>query len=543
MQTETIIPLPEFDEIPAVPLADAVASPQETDVDQTLAVIVALTSAAIGVTGTLLFFAQPLGINAFLFVGIALLAAFGVLVYAKRPIMRHHALFVVPAVLFAFLLSVRVTPQVVVFNGAAVISSLLIVAHFTSTKRFLGGHWLTPLQYTLESVTVGWIETLQAIIPASTQIIGQADFSSQRLSNVRSVLRGVVLALPILALFTVLLGSADVVFANTIERALMLVIPNNVGSLIVQLIMIGIFGFLFLVGCWTMITDRSEPLAEAALSDLRRTFRLNIIEASTVLISVNALFAVFVVIQARYFFGGEANINEQGYTYAEYARRGFYEMLAVSCMTMLLLVTFENLTQRKREAENVFRTLVVLMVALTFVILIAAYRRLSLYEDAYGFTRIRVMSGTFMGWLAALLIVLLVALLMHRPQLFWIGCILAAFGFILTLNVINLDGYIADHNIKRFDETGKLDVSYLLSLSDDAMPRVSDLLNNPTLEASDRNQLVRGLGMRLALLDRNRDNRDLFGFHFGQNRVWQVLSQYRDELNPDQYRDYLSNRS
>jgi hypothetical protein len=208
----------------------------------------------------------------------------------------------------------------------------------------------------------------------------------------------------------------------------------------------------------------------------------------------------------------------------------------VSCMTMLLLVTLQSLTYRKREEENLFRSLVLLMVALTLVILIAAFQRLNLYENAYGYTRIRVMSGTFMIWLAILLSALLIAILRHRREVFWIGCIVTGLGFILTLNLMNMDGFIANHNIARFEDAGKLDVGYLLSLSDDAIPTVVTLIDNCDLEVSEREQLLRGLGARLAELDHDRKTRGVFGYHIGEARAWQALDTYREILQPYIYR-------
>ncbi len=202
-------------------------------------------------------------------------------------------------------------------------------------------------------------------------------------------------------------------------RVLAFFLPDSMPGLIEQGMLIAAFSVIGLTVFWTMLGKTPIVWSDPSQRAKTRPFRLNMIEASMLLGSVNVLFIAFVVIQARYFFGGEANITDQGYTYAEYARRGFYELLAVSCMTMALLVTLEALTSRKREEENVFRALVALMVGLTLVILVAAFQRLSLYEDAYGYTRIRVMSSTFMIWLALLLSALLVAILWHRRVLFW----------------------------------------------------------------------------------------------------------------------------
>lgn len=526
MQAETPIPLPEIDELLNVP--------NEADVfEHFTAALVATASLLIGFAGNLLFYAKPIGINAFIYVIVSLLASFGLLIYLRRSIVRKHAIFAFPAVIFALLLSVRSAPQLMMFNLAAMLGSLLIVVHFTGTSRFIGGHWFKPIRRTIETVMIGWILSLSAIIPDSLRWFSRTELNNQQLATIRSVVRGILITLPVVAMFTILLSSADAVFGKVAEQALSLLLPENASSLFQQLVLIIIFAIISVTMFWIMLTN--EDSAEASFQEKPHHFRLNIIETSTVLSSVNFLFIVFVIIQARYFFGGEANINIQGYTYAEYARRGFYELLAVSCMTMVLLVTLESLTYRKRVEENTFRGLVILLVALTFVIFIAAFQRLNLYENAYGYTRIRVMSGTFMIWLVVLLGVLLVAILRHHSELFWVGCIVTGLGFVLTLNLMNMDGFIANRNIARFEDTGKLDVSYLLLLSDDAIPAVSSLLDNENLSTYDQDILYRGLATELYGLDQEHQTRGLFGYHIGKNRARQALDEHRELLQPYLY--------
>jgi hypothetical protein len=529
MRIETEISLPEFDELIGV----AGETRAQEDVSQQFtAASVASASLLMGLIGTALFHANPVGINVFGYVTVCLSAAFGILVYWQRPIMRKHAVFVLPAALFALLLGVRSAPQLIIFNTAAMLGSLFIVIHFTGTSRFIGGHWSNLLQRAVETVTIGWIDNLQAVVSDSIRWLGQTGLGSHQLATMRSVLRGVLISLPIAVVFTLLLSSADAVFGDFVDQAVCFFLPESEASVIEQIFLFAVFSGVFLTACWTMVSDQVEAREEPSPQEKTRRFRLNMIETSTVLGSVNLLFVAFVVIQTRYLFGGEANITAQGYTYAEYARRGFYELLAVSLMTMLLLVMLESLTYRKREEEGMFRGLVALMVALTLVILVAAFRRLNLYESAYGYTRIRVMSGTFMIWLAVLLGVLLIAILRHRREVFWIGCIAIGLGFILTLNLMHMDGFIASHNIARFEDTGKLDISYLLSLSDDAIPVVAALIDNHELETSERERLLRGLSTRLVELDRDRKSRGTFGYHIGKTRAWQALDDYRQTLQP-----------
>lgn len=529
MQAEDIL-TPNLDEAaPPDTLSD------EKRARQHAAVLILSLSLVLGLIGNQLFYGTPPGLNIFVFVGLLVLIAFWLLVYFERPIVAHHAIFALPAVTFALLLGVRAAPELVFFNGLALAGSLLIVLRFTGTARFLGGHWTAPLAAALQAVMIDWFDGPLTVLAESGRWFNRLELGGLQTGKFKSIARGLLITLPVVIVFAGLLGSADVLFGNLMKHAAALILPDSAAGLVVQLFLIAFFTACGLVAFKEMVLE-NVPVFIARLSPpaarKKPLFRLDMIEASMVLGSVNILFLVFVIIQARYFFGGQANINAEGYTYAEYARRGFYELLAVSIMTIGLIVTLDMQTTRKREEQPFFHLLVSTMIALTFVILLAAFRRLALYEEAYGFTRIRVMSAVFMIWLAILLGVLLAAVLRRRRAWFWTGALVTALGFVLSLNVLNMDGFIARRNIERFHDTGKLDVEYLLTLSDDAIPSVVRLVDNNRLNETQREQLLRGLGERLYLLDQDRDVRSTTGYHVAKSRAWHALNRQRAWLGP-----------
>src|SRR5262249_54729517 len=146
--------------------------------------------------------------------------------------------------------------------------------------------------------------------------------------------------------------------------------------------------------------------------------------------SIDALFAIFVGIQAAASFGREAFIRSQGITYSEYARRGFFELLAVSIITLGLALTLEFFARRETPSQKVvFMVCIWLMVGLTIVILASAYDRMQLYELAYGFTRLRVYPHVFMIWLAILFAAFLVSLLSERVTWFATALLVFAMGY------------------------------------------------------------------------------------------------------------------
>ncbi len=194
-------------------------------------------------------------------------------------------------------------------------------------------------------------------------------------------------------------------------------------------------------------------------------------EAFVVLGSVNLLFTFFVAVQFRYLFGGQTNITAAGYTFSEYARRGFFELVMVSVISLVLYLSLNAVTRREKPLQvRVFTTLAVLLVGLVWVILASAFQRLLLYEDAYGFTSLRMYTHIFIPWLGLLLLATIVLQIVRREQYFGALLLLTAFGFVLTFGIINIDGLIVRQNVARARAGADLDGQYLIGLSDDALP-------------------------------------------------------------------------
>jgi hypothetical protein len=214
---------------------------------------------------------------------------------------------------------------------------------------------------------------------------------------------------------------------------------------------------------------------------------LGFTEAAVVLGAVVLLFAIFVGIQFRYFFGGQTNIGVQGYTYSEYARRGFGELVAVAFFSLLLFLGLSAIVRRTSQAQRwAFSGLGISMVVLVGVILVSAFQRLLLYEAAYGFTRLRLYTHTFMIWLGVLLAVVLVLEILRREHFFPLAALLAVIGFAATLALVNVDGSIVRQNVARAKAGEGLDVAYLASLSTDSLPALVQVFQSPDLPAGTR---------------------------------------------------------
>ena len=289
-----------------------------------------------------------------------------------------------------------------------------------------------------------------------------------------ALLRGTLLALPVILFFATLLSAADPVFEQAIRDFLEFF---NLEDL-VEYIFRGVYIFFLayiLAGVYLFAFYKSKPEKLVGENKDWRPNFLGFTEGSVVLGSVDILFAAFVAIQFRYFFGGQANINNAGYTFAEYARRGFGELVAVAVFSLFLFLLLNAITKRQAGSQRGwFSTLSILLVSLVGVMLVSAFQRLYLYEQAFGFSRLRTYSHTFMIWLGVLLVAVVLLELLRRPRFFVLATLLASIGFVATLNILNVDGFIITQNINRARAGESLDIPYLASLSTDAVPALRD---------------------------------------------------------------------
>ncbi len=314
------------------------------------------------------------------------------------------------------------------------------------------------------------------------------------------VVRGLVLALPILFILSALLASADPIFNNWMRGLLKIFDLSKVPEYLFRLFYILIFAYA-LAGSYLHAV---QPVAvEARPKPESRWFPpfLGWTESVVVLGAVNLLFAVFVGIQFWYLFGGQANISTSGFTYSEYARRGFNELVMVALLSLGLYLSLGAVArQDTANQQKMMIGLNTLLIAEVLVILASSLSRLLLYENAYGFTQLRTYTHILIAWLAILLAVTIGLELTRRRHVFALAALLVTFGFGLTFGVINIDGFIASQNIQRARGGVSLDDRYLTTLSGDAIPTLLAEYQLPGQPAAVRDSLGAELACREALL-------------------------------------------
>jgi hypothetical protein len=206
------------------------------------------------------------------------------------------------------------------------------------------------------------------------------------------------------------------------------------------------------------------------------------------LVGLVAVFGLFVGVQATVLFAGRDHVLQTaGLTYAEYARSGYWQLLAVAALTFLVVGLTVLLADTPTPAlERLRRGLLLTLLALALVVLASALHRIHVYQDALGATPLRLYVEASLLWFAALfgLVAAAGALQPVRRQLRRCAVAITAAG-LMALVLSNPDGRVARHNVERWRETGRIDVATLARLSADAVPALRALPDGLRRQAID----------------------------------------------------------
>jgi hypothetical protein len=308
------------------------------------------------------------------------------------------------------------------------------------------------------------------VVRCLTEATRRATETVRQLTTERAVpwIRGVVLALPITGLFALLLASVDPTLSVWRDQVGTMLeswefLPRLVFFGVVLGLSLGALGY-------ALSPSLKPPLSTPAT---KRWLSIGETERLMVLSAIAGLFTLFLTLQLSYLFGDVARVRGSGISYAEWARRGFAELTVVATLCGGVILWFGlNAPAVLRRRRILVLELIVL--GETQVLLHSAFRRVLLYEGAYGFTTDRVYAQAYMIVVAASLI-LLAHELLRQPSARRLLGRAGALGVMALAGVSmwNHEAWIVRHNVARYMETGKLDMRYLAcDLSARAVPEV-----------------------------------------------------------------------
>lgn len=313
------------------------------------------------------------------------------------------------------------------------------------------------------------------------------------------ILKGVLITIPLLLIFTFLFAYADAIFESKVDSLFEWLKTDFLSQLLGRIFLTLLFTWLLAAALWLLVVHSSKPIVIEPDKPQLKPF-LGMTETTITLVSLNLLFAFFLIIQFQYFFAGQANITQDGYTYAQYADRGFRELLLVAAIAGVVYYALASFTRRESKPKKILFTLLGgLLLLQVGVVLVSAYKRIVMYVDAYGLTAYRFIPQIFIFFLAAVLISLIVMEFSNQFKRLALILLSAGLLFTLTLAVINVDTVIARHNIERAQQGEELDYAFLAnSLSTDAEPFLFDAVKSGNLTQDVQENLEKVLACRAA---------------------------------------------
>lgn len=461
------------------------------------ALYIILLSLGLALVFNYLFFSKAIGLSVFVFNVVLLGAVFGFAHYQKLDFKRLLWL-AVPILFFALMPTIRASEFLTFLNVVATFGLLMILAyHINGTPVFL--------------MKLRDYATLAVLVPF--RMLGRALHTLSQIGQIHStvkshdvwvrILKGALMALPILVIFGALFSQADLAFSQFLNNFISINITEHTAHYLILLAFAFVACLCYLSYVFFPKDDESlviplsgiktppsgvipahEPessskdsnldpgyLSKATNSGMTKQGAVSDlgIETLVFLSLVACLFLVFIGFQVTYLFGGQSNITEWGFTYAEYARRGFGELLGIALLTLALLFLSDRYTNDSKTRSTYFLAPSLVLITEVIVVIISALKRMSLYIDAYGLTEPRLYGSALILLLLALFILLAITFVRSKQEEFFMsGTLISLLTCIALLNFLNPDAHIAQYNLNRYTRTGKIDIENVGYLSADA---------------------------------------------------------------------------
>ena len=470
-------------------------------------------SVALGVLGDALFYGAAAGLNVLLWtaalVGIYALAWRG---REQRPAAHQLVLFAA-ALVFAAMVAWRGSPTLQTLNLMAVFGCLTLAAALPARA--------TLRRVSLLDLAVTGIGAGVAFAASVPRVAIDGTWSRRvgikSRENTLVVSRVLLLMAPLLAGFGGLFVAADAVFESRVE-----------GVLSVDVFPFWEHAFWFLgtgwFACGLLWLGLVVAVPGEVEAELPQDKRLKAVETGVVLGSLVALFAAFVLVQVRYLFGGESLVEETiGLTYAQYARRGFFELVAASALLLPVLLAFDWARRRDKVAARVYKVLAGAVVLLLFVVMVSALQRMRVYMDAFGLTALRLYAVAILLSLGGVFAWFLWTVLRERRNEFALGAGVAAVVALLALNVASPDALIARTNTSRLADGRSFDAYHASQLGPEAAPVLAGRIDR--LDPDDACVVAEGL-----LAKWPDDSDGVRSWNLGRERARDAVKEHRTEL-------------
>ncbi|MCM1569103.1 MAG: DUF4173 domain-containing protein [Roseburia sp.] len=340
--------------------------------------------------------------------------------------------------------------RIIAFNktGIFLLMMSLLLKQFYDTSRWKLGKYLASI---IQMTVMSFGQLGRPIGDGRAYYKGK---ENKKDSKQWYVVLGALTALPLLLVVMALLSSADAVFREMTGKLLQGIHPGNLFNILFRI------AFLFFAS-YALLAYLCTHAIKEEVKDRRRGEPLL---AVTVTGLLSLLYVVFCGIQILYLFLGNMQLPE-GYTYAEYAREGFFQLLAVSILNLVIVLICLTLFRESR----LLKAVLTVMSLCTFVMIASSAMRMMIYVHFYSLTFLRLL----VLWALVVLFFLFMGVMINIYKedfgLFRYSMVVVTVLY-LALSFAHPDYLIAKVNVAKAAGEESMDYRYLSGLNADAAP-------------------------------------------------------------------------
>lgn len=417
-----------------------------------------------------LFFGKSIGLSMVLF---AVPFTGFILYYLEKQnkiVNKKAKIFLIPITLLSFTYCIFNNTFFNILNAwvIPILVAIMIIDLFKNNLRinadFVGellSVFFVPLSFIGEA-----IEMLRQNFENKTN----KTIDSKKSKTVKKVIKSLLIILPLVLFILILLATADntfgSIFKNIFVDLIKLVQNIKISTIFVKCVLI-ILAFIYFLGLFYYIFFKYENNEQTFKTETKSKDNFTI---KLLLGILNVIYLVFCIIQIKSLFIGNESIK-----YSAYARQGFFQLMIVSLINLVTILIAKR-SENKEEKNKYMNIMSVVMCLFTFILLVSSAVRMYYYENAYGYTFLRLMVYCILFTEACMLAPTILWILDKKINLTktYISIIICAY---VGMNFMNFDSLIAKRNVDRYIKTGKIDITYLeFATGTDAVQQLTRIL-------------------------------------------------------------------
>lgn len=398
------------------------------------------------ILNSILIVKQSLGINVILFTLPLLVFLYYYLKLNKLIKNKRGLLFFIPIIILSCMYFVHDN----IFNEFnIVIIPILYALMFIYTIN-------KPVQLLafLKNIFNIFFKPIEYIDKAVKSAVKYFDLKLKLDTNSKKKIKAILIIIPIVLLVFWLLCMADEVFAGLFTWINDLLEDLSIGNIIYRIIIMIIL-YVYLNASLMFV------LNELKNKEQKSKFKIDLFTMKVLTTALNIIYILFDIIQIKSLFlhSVASNIN-----YAQYARSGFFELMIISVINLVII-----LLAKQSEKNKYTKSMSIVMVFLTLIIIVSSFYRMNLYEQAYGYTLLRL--GVYVALITEGILLIPTVVYIVKDKINILNYYVIIITIIYTfINLFSVDVIIAKRNIKRYQIKDDIDIEYLSNNYSDNIP-------------------------------------------------------------------------